>query len=79
MGKDKRLGSIEPYSKRGLLIGLVVGAVVLIFTLLIISYTDELFLVTITWIALIPFFIWLLKKIRSGKPPDEGGGENGEI
>ena len=69
MGKDQGFMKIGPYSKKGLFAGIVLGLVVLILSLLVITYTDQLFIVSILWLIAIPFILWILKKARKSKDP----------
>ncbi len=78
MGKDQGLFSIGPFSKKGVALGIILGACVLTLSIVLIAYTDSLFMASLFWIVLVPFIFWVVKKMRrSGKPPSQGGDDDG--
>ena len=65
---------IGPYSKKALFIGIVGGFIITVLSVFVIYYTDQLFLVTTFWLVSIPFFLWIIKKLRRAIDPDSETG-----
>ena len=79
MGKDQGFFRIGPYSRRGLVLGIILGIVVTGLSILFIRYTQQLFIASILWLVSIPFIMWLVRKFgRSEYPGGEGLEDEGE-